>query len=1240
MPTTDQTTAVAWPYDKLGNRFVWGAGSAVIDRGQLYISARLHDLLREEPAIVKVFSGMGAGPPELSEILPSLWRTEARSLMRLRATDHPGIVRVLAADYDKQEDAYFVAWEDYYYATLRDLLRNPVQNTSFRTLSDCIEGACLLAGALLEMHSIGIVHRDIRPDTICVWDKERRLALSQFGQSIFLNALLHTGLRQRLPVGLQPIMLPYIAPERCAYLFHSTDPRGVGEGLQSDIYSLGITLCEWFVGTLPPVDFLAETSYQPEKHAAWVHSLQDSIGRMHRTQDQLAATKLRDLLREMVAFDIRERSRSAGDVADKWVELRDMLRRRRLATEQRANLKLVTSEKEALSHMAQVVDAETNETEKAGGDEMQFRALRRILTTDLTRDSVRVIPGPSGQDKCLLVGGRFTYECEPFRDKYTGRVLDHVLWIDCVRLGLPREYSADAGIEISLPELQVLSLLDHTADDHLDHFKAGGDPTDGWSALLREIREVTGQPLMSGEDRGRRVAVEALRALLDARRSEVAVKTYAYRLVDAPAVRAADVLAPSAASQSGTLSAGAGAMAHYWIEADDEAQEQQFGRNPDFAALEEELRARPPLSNFMRELASDPVGKPEVLLAADLSDLRRETASLLLVDPESDEELGQKISSPPGRVRLTALGGTLPIPSRGWLRPRNAQYADRQERVAIDRLAEDSFKIDSLIEPARVAARVFEELRVVGVDARFSKSKVLCLRDAVSTFPMFILKGPPGTGKTHTVGALVEHIFRDNPAARILVCSQAHRPLDNLLRRIRDLFGEVTTIRLPTGEYEADERTRDLLPGAVNRALVRETLDAIAVTRRCVGAWSRDFGVAEPQLVARLNAWEALLQEQPLLLWPYIIRGAGIVGASCVGAGQLTKEEDLAAFDWVIVEEAARAHATELLVPLTLGNRWFLLGDHDQLGPFRLKEILRIVQLKLAVRKGEEETAFDAEYRALLLKRVEWFGKLFGSLYAHGRSDQHGEILECYRMHPILTNLVGSLFYHDKNWESRLAPLVSEDERVHPYTAAVLGGPEWLAGRALVVLDTSSYPGRREDAAAGFSKWNPLEVELVKRLVGGLWQQILDRLGGAPGNDSAQRLEDELAVLTVYAEQRRRLVNALGAIDHRASSLVNTVTSFQGREANVVILSLVRSNEFERPYAAIGTISHDEDLNVALSRAREALIVVGDISHFRNFAGGFPSLSGLLKRLGDQEAVHIPTDILEREWRWVPPAKR
>jgi hypothetical protein len=290
-----------------------------------------------------------------------------------------------------------------------------------------------------------------------------------------------------------------------------------------------------------------------------------------------------------------------------------------------------------------------------------------------------------------------------------------------------------------------------------------------------------------------------------------------------------------------------------------------------------------------------------------------------------------------------------------------------------------------------------------------------------------------------------------------------------------------------------------------------------------------------------------------------IISSSSIVAGTCVG---FCREEaaSRATFDLCIIDEAGKATTTELLVPLAQSKRAIIVGDHHQLPAV----------LEYAVRAPDFMERFGLTERQL---NVQLFEELTRDLGAGGR----GALTVQYRMRGAIGTLVSSCFYDDE--------LVTDDSLKNRKVQDLA-----LAGlkRAVTWLDPyADSQAERYEQRVGSSFSSGREVECVMALLKRLtfiFQNSLKE-GGWP----------TIAVITGYAAQAAAIRSEM----RRDSTLDRvdcaTVHTFQGREVDICIYSVGRRNSDYR----IGMLRDYRHLNVALSRARDYLVVVGSIDFCR-----------------------------------------
>jgi serine/threonine protein kinase len=345
-----------------------------------------------------------------------------------------------------------------------------------------------------------------------------------------------------------------------------------------------------------------------------------------------------------------------------------------------------------------------------------------------------------------------------------------------------------------------------------------------------------------------------------------------------------------------------------------------------------------------------------------------------------------------------------------------------------------------------------------------------------------------------------------------------------------------------------------------------------------------DDGEIVTEARTRLNLladWHARFGLGPAFAAAALSR-ANVVAATCVGLGGLRGAESVE-FDLVLIDEASKATAPELLIPLSRGRRIVLVGDDRQLPPYI------------------EEGALDEQRLAARgLTATEVSTPLFGALATALPEANVLTLTHQHRMHPAIGLLVSACFYDEQ--------LTSE-----PRTRAA-----WLnslAPRPVTWLTTSG-PNPHAESHVGSSVVNEVELRVIAR-----------SLREADAKASAAGVNASVAVLSGYAAQRDVLEQRIARDRPTFNALTvecQTVDAFQGRQADIVVLSLTRSN----PQRRIGFMRERPRLNVALSRARDTLVLVGDHAFARTADG-----AGELRRVLDHIDAH-PDDCARRKATW------
>lgn len=269
-----------------------------------------------------------------------------------------------------------------------------------------------------------------------------------------------------------------------------------------------------------------------------------------------------------------------------------------------------------------------------------------------------------------------------------------------------------------------------------------------------------------------------------------------------------------------------------------------------------------------------------------------------------------------------------------------------------------------------------------------------------------------------------------------------------------------------------------------------------------------------------------------------LLEAADVISCTCVGAGdpRLSRIK----FHSMLIDESMQSTEPECMVPVVLGAKQLILvGDHCQLGP--------VVMCKKAAKAGLSQSLFER----LVVLGIRPF-----------------RLEVQYRMHPELSQFPSNFFY-----EGSLQNGVRADER-----RLKIDFPWPQPERPMFFLVTQ---GQEEIAGSGTSYLNRTEAANVEK--------ITTRFLKCRVNP------DQIGIITPYEGQRAYLVQYMQYQGSLHSKLyqeieIASVDAFQGREKDIIIMSCVRSNEHQ----GIGFLNDPRRLNVALTRAKYGIIIVGN----------------------------------------------
>lgn len=459
-----------------------------------------------------------------------------------------------------------------------------------------------------------------------------------------------------------------------------------------------------------------------------------------------------------------------------------------------------------------------------------------------------------------------------------------------------------------------------------------------------------------------------------------------------------------------------------------------------------------------------------------------------------------------------------------------------------------------------VFEKVDESLHITGLN----QSQNSAVQKILSAKDIAIIHGPPGTGKTTTlVQAIRQTLFTEK---QVLVCSPSNTAVDLLTEKLHR--EGITVLRLGNPARISEEVLMNTLDAKVAAHESYKDLKSYRKTAeeyfRMAGKYKRTFGKEEREQRQLFYQEARKILHDARILEDYIIseqfdKAQVIACTPVVSSSRMMRDKQ---FSTVFIDEAAQALEPMCWIPISRSNRVVFAGDHFQLPP--------TVKSKEAEKLGLKETLFE---RAVKIKDV--------SVMLNTQ----------YRMHEHIMNFSNQKFY-----DGNLKADISVKE-------TLLDTQDLLLNTALDFIDTAGCGYNEIVNPESLSIANPEEAQLlIKHLKMVLTQHALSARAELdqviPSKGSLKRLS--IGIISPYKEQVQYLTAEIAADEelekYKSSIAVKTVDGFQGQERDIIYISMVRSNDQRE----IGFLSDTRRMNVALTRAKKKLVVIGDSATIGN----------------------------------------
>ncbi|SFQ35306.1 Superfamily I DNA and/or RNA helicase [Psychrobacillus psychrotolerans] len=312
------------------------------------------------------------------------------------------------------------------------------------------------------------------------------------------------------------------------------------------------------------------------------------------------------------------------------------------------------------------------------------------------------------------------------------------------------------------------------------------------------------------------------------------------------------------------------------------------------------------------------------------------------------------------------------------------------------------------------------------------------------------------------------------------------------------------------------------------------------------------------------------------------VRHANVIGTTCVASARKEFMENYPVFDVVIIDEVSKATPPELLLPMLKGKKVILVGDHHQLPPLVGEDTLD--ETLQAILEESENLEEKDELKKLLKESL--FERLFKNLPKTSKT----MLAIQYRMHESIMQTI-TPFYEEENYRLQCGLVDSDSARDHLLESRYVNRKDHL----LWIDMPNQKPYFEERMKDGKSRFNQAELDTIRDVLIDLNEATaIAKKEGRMNPDERK----SIGVISFYGEQVKRidrLIQQQVNLTH-LTFRTGTVDKFQGMEMDVILLSMVRNNQEKS--GDIGFANDYRRLNVALSRARELLVLVGSSDMF------------------------------------------
>ena len=417
--------------------------------------------------------------------------------------------------------------------------------------------------------------------------------------------------------------------------------------------------------------------------------------------------------------------------------------------------------------------------------------------------------------------------------------------------------------------------------------------------------------------------------------------------------------------------------------------------------------------------------------------------------------------------------------------------------------------------------------------------------------PVSLIKGPPGTGKTYVINAIVQYITKELKQ-KVVISSQTHVAIDNVLDEIMENHDPIIPNRITNrrNKYSGQEIDTTIYKTWAKKFSEHNKL-------------ARNQGLATQILqdIANFNGEKKFRFSESVELSDYSVIGATTTTSAIGGKKGLELFEG---YDWLIIDEVSKCPITEVLRYLPYVSKIIMVGDDYQLAPlleFQKEEVESLTayneDMFEKLKKTYEESVF-----AKTLEKAKKVGRLV-TLNVNYRSVAH--VLNAY-----------NIFYNRE--------LIGMRETVKPSKVQFSDKYQMFNDKDVFFVDVKNG----KEATEGTSRYNVEELRATREILEMLLENTLN-----PEKVSVSAIFPYGAQIDKFQRENKELINK--ARKTFKSFEIDTVDAFQGRETDIVLVNTVVTD------MSRGNFLNDfRRINVSMSRARDKLFIFGNPTTLSN----------------------------------------